>query len=467
MPDRQPVERLRQYLRELKSETRSLLIAELERGLLQGDEALGAELVLQELRRSAREATRPAPRVGNLARLFFQPLEPFLVDDVATHNHPGRIARVALDPVWQWVSRDLMPGEAKAVSDDVARAIALDDVPRAEELARAFQDRAAIRMQEALAAAESDDKARRKLAAQVTTPRPTEDVRAVCSVLRLRDALAAFADRIPSHIKILSDGPLETVWAQLESPAMREPHMFLYALLIVMSRLAAPWQLIRLATKAAGSDIAARVSETRYAVAVDIVLAEIERMIGELRTELKSGRGVGLSALLKSIHDAARGLHTELDLPAESPWARRLAHSRAEIADLLRGEIEAVPGRVRRLLRPRPASEIAPGARLDSQEVGETEALIEFLGTCRNYAGELAISEMTQRAWSEIDKYLDAGTQPLIDALRSAREAERDFRQSQFDAAVRFSAKLFGRDYADGLAKAGELARTAERKASA
>jgi hypothetical protein len=55
--------------------------------------------VLQELRRNARDNARPK-RPGTLARLFFQPLEPILVDDSATHNHPGRIARVVLDPVW-------------------------------------------------------------------------------------------------------------------------------------------------------------------------------------------------------------------------------------------------------------------------------------------------------------------------------------------------------------------------------
>ena len=111
MADGLLVERLRQYLRDLKPEARALLIAELERGLLRGDDAPGAELVLQELRRSAREQSRPSSRTGSLARLFFQPLEPFLVDDTAAHKHPGRIARVALDPIWQWVCRDLLPGE--------------------------------------------------------------------------------------------------------------------------------------------------------------------------------------------------------------------------------------------------------------------------------------------------------------------------------------------------------------------
>ena len=68
-------------------------MAELERGVLRGEDMPGAELVLQELRRDARDNARPK-RPGNLARLFFQPLEPFLVDDSATHRHPGRIARV-------------------------------------------------------------------------------------------------------------------------------------------------------------------------------------------------------------------------------------------------------------------------------------------------------------------------------------------------------------------------------------
>ena len=84
-------------------------------------------------------ATMPArKRPGNLARLFFQPLEPFLVDDIATHRHPGRIARVTLEPVWEWICRDLMPGEAKAVTEQVAAAFERGEAARAEELARAL-----------------------------------------------------------------------------------------------------------------------------------------------------------------------------------------------------------------------------------------------------------------------------------------------------------------------------------------
>ena len=229
-----------------------------------------------------------------------------------------------------------------------------------------------------------------------------------------------------------------------------------------MSRLAAPWQLIRLGVKAAGTDIAARVAETPYGVTVTIVLAELERLVGELRNDLRSGHGVAVGALLKTIHDAARGLHTELALPVDSTWGRTLAAQRANISELLRSEIESVPARVRRLLRARPSTEIRTNSTLDAEEVAETEALVEFVGNCRHFAAELALNEMTQRVFAELQQYLDSSTRALLDGLRHAGVADRNFRQSQVLAARRFCAKVFGADYAAMLGKAAEVAAAPE-----
>jgi hypothetical protein len=466
MADGRLVERLRQYLRELSPEARALLMTELERGVLRGEDMPGAELVLQELRRDARDNARPK-RPGNLARLFFQPLEPILVDDNATHCHPGRIARVVLDPVWEWICRDLMPGEAKAVTDQVALAFENGETARAEDLARAFQDRTVVRIEEVLAAAKADEKARRRLAGQVGTPRAIEDVTAILTVIKARQILAAFGSRLPNHIKLLDDTNIDAVKAMIESPMSGGPTLFVYALVMTMSRLAAPWQLIRLATRAAGTDNASRIAETPYAISVDITLAEIQRMINELKAELRSGRGLAVGALLKNIHDAARGLRTEINFSHESTWARGLAALRTQVSDLLKGEIETLPGRVRRLLRPRPIKEIAPNSALDQNDVRDTEAQIEFVNTCRAHAGELALSELTTRTWSELEQYLDAATATLVENLRVAGESDRPFRQSQLDAAVRFCRKVFGDDYAALLLKARDVAAAAERKMAA
>jgi hypothetical protein len=463
MADGDIVERLRQYLRGLSPEARTLLLTELERGEQRGADMSGVELVLQELRRDARESSRPK-RPGNLARLFFQPLEPILVDDTATHSHPGRVSRVILDPAWEWICRDLMPGEAKAVTEQVARAFDDDDTQRAEELAQGFQDRAVVRIEEALAATRSDDKARRKLAGQIGTPRALQDAATILTVIKARRTLEAFGGQLPNHIKSLDESNIATVKAMIDSLVARDPTLFVYALVITMGRLAAPWQLIRLATRAANSDNATRISETPYAITVDIVLAEVQRLVGELKTELRSGRSPSVGPLLKSIHDAARGVRSEINFSYESPWARGLAALRTQVSDLLKGEIETLPGRVRRLLRPRPIKEITPSLALDNSEVDEAETQIEFVSVCRAYAGELALSELTTRTWSDLEHYLDPATASLVDNLRAAGDTDRRFRQSQLDAAVRFCRTVFGEEYAAMMGKARDAAAAAERK---
>ncbi|MGZ3349481.1 MAG: hypothetical protein ACXU89_11110 [Xanthobacteraceae bacterium] len=106
--DGQAVERLRDFLRTLKPEARAMLVAELERGVLSGEESAGNELILQELRRAIRVESQPAsPRMGDAARMFFGPVEPFLIDDAPYHKRAGRISRVSLDPIWEWIGRDL------------------------------------------------------------------------------------------------------------------------------------------------------------------------------------------------------------------------------------------------------------------------------------------------------------------------------------------------------------------------
>ena len=105
---------------------------------------------------------------------------------------------------------------------------------------------------------------------------------------------------------------------------------------------------------------------------------------------------------------------------AVGPPARRSA---PRCRSLLKTEIETVPGRVRRLLRPRPASEIGPQRLLDAGDVAEIEALIEFVGACRNYASELAINEVTLRVHSELQHYLETGTAGA--ARRAAQPATR------------------------------------------
>jgi hypothetical protein len=471
--DRPAAERLRDYLQSLSPQARAMLSAELERAVMRGEADAGCDLVLQELRRTMRAAAQPTPRVLYGARRFFIPLEPFLFEGPADHKRLGRLARASLDPIWQWVGRDLMPAEAKALTEDIERAFLAEDPVKADQLARALHDRAVQHIKEAIAALETNEKARRRFAVQVGAPRAVDDVTTLMRILAIRDRLADLARRLPDHIRAFEHEYVDQVKGHLEAgrkALLKYPSqpadLCLFGLIMVSNRLAVPWQLIRIATRGAESDDVARIASTPYAVAVDIVLNDLEYVVGELRSELKVGRPV--ASLLKAMHDAARGLRTEIKLSTDSRWSRQLAAIRGAVSNLLSAELETTAGRVRRLLRPHPANEIAPGSLLDAIDVQDAETRVELVGACRHYAGELAVSEITLRTCSELTQYLETGTKVLLDALRHAEDAERPFRQSQLDAAVRFCRTIFGADYASVLAKAADAAvqaNPAERRA--
>src|SRR5580698_10502023 len=174
--DGQTVERLREFLRGLKPEARSMLVPELERGLLRGDDSPANQFVLDELRRAIRAEAQPVPRIGDAARLFFAPIEPFMVDARADHKRVGRIARISLEPIWTWLSRDLIPAEAKALTDDINRALHAGDRSKADLLTSALHERAVQRIKATVDGIGSDEKTRRRIAVQVGTPRALDDL---------------------------------------------------------------------------------------------------------------------------------------------------------------------------------------------------------------------------------------------------------------------------------------------------
>lgn len=461
-----PLDRLRQFLRELSPGSRALLVVELERAVLRGEEIPGGDMLLQEVRAALRDSGERAQRMGAPARAFFRPLEAFLIDMPSDRKTPARISRATLEPIWTWICRDLAPREAEAYGDGVNRALASGEDAPPDALVQAFQELAAARMLAAIEASRSDEKARRKIATQIATAHALDDVVDIQAIVASRDSLDLIGSQLPGHIGNLDDSTLEYVKGLLESPLCAQA-LQPYALIMVANRLAAPWQLVRLGVSAAHTDNAARIAASPYAVAVTITLGEIERMVVELKSDLRRGATVAVTSLLKCIHDAVRGVRTELDLSTDSPWARQLAAIRSDISDALKAEIETVPGRVRRLLRLRSPHNSARGLLLDPEEVAETTAMIGFLGACRNYAGELAASEVTLRTLQEIEQYLDNGTRGLLEALRTASGHDRAFRRSQMDAAIAFCGKTFGNDYAAVLLKAAEAAENAERKLAA
>ncbi|MCK1738222.1 hypothetical protein IVA79_30555 [Bradyrhizobium sp. 138] len=458
------IERLREYLAQLPPQAQALLMREFERALERGQDTAVATLVLEQLRKIVRKTQADEvapPRTDDLSRLLFQALEPFLVEAGAPVR-VGQIRRSSLQPIWQWLGRDGAPDKVNELETALARMPA-DSAGQVEALASRLQAVAADAIFE-LTGPGGGDKSR--ALARVGPPNVIEDLYSIGAVLQVREAIASLNEKLPRTLRAFGDSQIASVTSALNIPVLQTPQMLPFALSVVVQRMTAPWQIIRLAIKMAASDDEIRVAATPYGVAVTIALHDLSCVAATLRMDIKRGHFDNVAGNLKALHDGVRGLRTELDLRNDSAWGKQLTSIRADISNALQSEIDSVPGRVRRILRQRPEKDIPPGARIDGTEVEETAALIDFVATCRNYASELAINEVTLRTYSDLQQYVERSTEQLVQSLRAADHKVRTYRQQQVQAAIRFCQVLFGDDYASLMSRAAENAATGERKSS-
>jgi hypothetical protein len=456
-------ERLRDYLAQLPPQSQALLMREFERAIERGEDATVATFVLGELRKIVRGADdETRPRTDDPARLLFRPLEPFFVEGHFPRR-PGQIRRASLLPVWQWLLRDGAPEQAREFESALAAARDTATSSALEAAVRVMQRAAADAIGQLASSGIGGD---RRALARVGAPDVIEDLLSIGPLLQAREALDTLSGRLPAHFRLFAESQISSTSSSLNVPALQTPQLLPFALSLVLQRLAAPWQIIRLAIKMAASDDEIRVAATPYGVAVTIALHDLSCLAAVLRTDIRRGHFDNVAEHLKTLHDGVRGLRTELDLRNDSSWGKQLTSIRAEISNALQSEIDSVPGRIRRILRQRADKDISLGSRVDAGEVDEAVALIDFVAVCRTYASELAINEVTLRTYSDLQQYVEQSTEALVQSLRSGDIKTRGYRQMQVQAAIRFCEVLFGQDYASLMGRAAENAVTGERKSS-
>jgi hypothetical protein len=384
--------------------------------------------------------------------LLFRVLEPFLIENSQTPR-PGQLRRTSLPLIWQWLARDGMPEQVREFEAAMRGGATPSEI---DHLVRKLQAAAADAITKVSTPEPGVD--RQRAMSRIGSPTVVEDVLPVGAILKNREALDTFNGKLTSNLRVFGESQVNSMIGALNLPALQTPVLLPFALSLIMEHLSAPWQIIRLALKIAGSDDEIKVAATSYGVAVTMAIHDLASVAAELRSEIRRGQFINVSERLKTVHDGVRGLRTELDIRNDSVWGKQLASIRVDISNSLKSEIESVPGRVRRLLRQRPDKDITPGAKLDPLEIDEVAALIDFVAVCRTYASELAINEVTLRTYSDLQQYVEKSTEALVQSLRGADAKVRSFRQMQVRAAIRFCEVLFGNDYATLMSRAADSA---------
>jgi len=343
-------DRIEEYLKKLTPMARGNLLTELERLEACGEEMPGSEEILATLRAEFRMDESTQARAGNASRYFFAPLEPLLIDGAPEHANSGRILRGSLAPIWEWISRDLLPTMARDYAKEINELIAADNQRAALRVAATFQTKIIKSLENTLGSPDGADQARIKLATYTASHAAYGDLGKMLCVLRARDALAKFNEVLPATIKKFDDARVLKITQLLDGFGKNHPDALPYALALVANRLRTSWQLIRLATKAAPSKQATDIAATPYAIVVPMVLDRLEDKRLALRVALRNDRVLDCRNLLRDIYDTEYALQVRIDSLEESDWGKRLRDLMNRVAVLVDAEVSRFPPNVGHVL---------------------------------------------------------------------------------------------------------------------
>ncbi len=331
------------YLKRLTPHARSNLLSELERLEVCGIEMPGADEILETLRAEFRKTGQTPNQTGNPQRYFFAPLEPYLIDSDPEHPNSGRISRGSLTPVWEWISHDLLPTMARDYAAKINDLMATDRQQEARRVTSTFQTKIVKSLENTLASPDATAQLRIKLATYTASHSIFSDLIKMTCALRARDALAKFESALPHKISSFDDDRVTAMTDLLAGLGKTHGDALPFALTLIANRLKKPWQLIRLATKAARTKEATAVAATPYAIAVSMALDRLEDKKLALRLALKNERVTVAKQLLKDIYDTEYALQVRIDQLDQSDWGARLRKIMNAITALVEAELKRFP----------------------------------------------------------------------------------------------------------------------------
>ena len=345
------IERIWEFLQRLTPLTRSCLLTELERLALCGEEFPGSADILTRLRAEFRKDGPGDNRANSPSRVFFMPLDPFLIDSAPDHDNPGRIPRGSLVPIWEWIGRDLLPTMTRDFNTKMKELIAADKQREAKQVASAFQTKVVKYLESTLGSPDAAQQTRLKLASYTASRSAYGDLVKMLCVLRAREVLARFDEALPKRqIAKFDNVQVEKMSSLLDAFGKTNADALPFAITLIAKRLKTPWHILRLATKASASKKAVDVAASPFAVAVSMVLDRIDDDRAALRIALRNNRVVIAKALLTDAYDIEYAVRVRIDKLDESEWGERLRGLMDAIASLVEDEIKRFPDEVGHVL---------------------------------------------------------------------------------------------------------------------
>ena len=239
---------------------------------------------------------------------------------------------------------------ARDYNEQVKLLIASNKVRDAQQAAATFQTKVAKSLEGNLRSPEGVERARSKLAFYTASPSAYGDLVKMMGAFRASEALAKFGAALPGKILKFDDAQISKITALLDSFRKKDPDAVPFALALVAARLRTPRELMHIATKTARGRNAADIAATPYAIAISMVLDQVDDKRIALRVALKKNRVTIARDVLADINRTEAALRVGIREFDASEWGTRMGEIRNAISVLVEAEVNRFPDKLGHIL---------------------------------------------------------------------------------------------------------------------
>lgn len=446
-------DRMLNYLNALSPEARALMA----RTVTPASASVDPTRVLLQ---AAGSTALPATHIVDVRRSrdrFFEPFQPFVIEEMLPARQPGFLHRDSFDGIWTYLVREAMPEAFQPWTDPYAAAVFADD----------REMRTALRSLRASAFAElvrldreswSDHKLRQRFISRMGGDRALQDFRDMLVLIDRLPAIERFLSRLPATIAI-GESSERQLFDHVEGFLYDRPDDAVWLGAALCSKVG-PVLLIRAAGAFAGSADPVDIRRSSAACFVDLALATIERSI--MRYQAARQDPNEIAALVQEIrryHETVRAIVSALDFDYDSTWRHRLAGLRSLMSDLIALDLEGMIPTVRRALQVAEAD--SPTAADAHDAIRATSILV----AARWNRDSLALNDLVTRLTVQAEQAIEVLGNRLMDGLRRTHGARRTAIVSATDTLIRISELIYGEEHAGILRRSRDRA-IATRSAS-
>jgi hypothetical protein len=445
---------LRSLLGRLPPATAQQLARAIEADKLYDGKGLPHDVILESLRPALRQAP-PEGRVLTPLRLFCQPFEDLLINAGGKAKLKGRIARESILPVWTWISTTVLPDEAQSYSNDVRQAIEKQDVTSAYSFATRFWSTCSAAIGAALA-----NEASRSAARSALGDLALADASEMALMLGIGGKVLEVQKKLPRGTATLTE---ELIWslreiydALLQTNSDAAP----YVTVITMSRLAKPWEALRLPLMIVRKTQDTLISSTDMGLAGELLFHDLEDYAFQIRAVRQPHFDVDvLLRNLSRFTELSSAVVKEIEIRRDGRWGQNLLKDRSLVGTTMDAMMQKAPKEILAALPMHKSGSYGGGPRVpniehmpDQEE--KTERAIRYAKLiigCRHLASRASFGATHKDASDEVERELRVYNEDIVKLMRDPDEIKRGKAEPFFRAAIDLTAILFSEEEADFL----------------